>query len=614
MNLIWILPIVFLILFCSADARLAWILPAAFVILLVAALVGVLPLRLFTTDSTVRGERVAAAPEAPATLYVLVHGMAPKRDEYDILAEQLARHGQVLHIGYAADATSNADPHRVAREIAERIDEAVRAGGANRLVLIANSMGAPLARRALLDHRAESWATMVSRMVLLAGLSRGWDLTGEPPPDGNPVNWFGMRFLYWAGRLLGGGHLAFALERGAPFIADLRLDWMRWQREVPEERRIEAVQILGDHDDLVSSEDDADLRAAAVDRYALVRTRATGHDNSLDFGRGSRRTEAQRRQGQYRLDRIVFSATQSFDQVRRLDDQSPPATDQSPPVADHDVTEVIFVLQGLRDLGRWSADLESAIARRDGRHTSIVIVLPRHGHFGMGPLLFEASRQRYLRSLMDAYTETLAHYPNVRPDGIRFFAHSNATYLLAKALADYRSMAARRVVLAGSVVRSDYRWDPLRGRVERIRNYVAADDWVVGLFPRLFELPPFRWLGNDLGGSGFSGFDRVPAQAGGPTVENVKYVRGGHGAFDDRVDEIAAYLLDAGDPSPARVEERHAWSIGGAASWVMVLLAWGLLAAALVFVGVRVVGAAAAPAWPALLLFLLLVVRILQTA
>jgi hypothetical protein len=475
------------------------------------------------------------------------------------------------------------------------------------VVLVANSMGAPLVRRALLDDRAVAWATRVSRLVLLAGLSRGWDLAGEPPADGHPVNRLGMRFLYWAGGVLGAGRLAFALERGAPFVTNLRLDWMRWQLDLPEARRIEVVQVLGDRDDLVSSEDDEDLRAAAMERYALVRTRATGHDNSLDFGRGRRRTDEDRRLGQYRLDRIVFSATGSFDQVRRLDEQSPSA-------ADHEVTEVIFVLQGLRDLGRWSAELETAIATRyQHRRAGIVIVLPHHGHFGMGPLLFEASRRRHLRSLMDAYTEALARYPRVRPDDIGFFAHGSATYLLARALRDYGSVAAGRVVLAGSMVRSDYRWDLARGRVERVRNYVARDDWVVGLFPRLFELPPFSWLGDDIGSAGFSGFDRLPAQPGGPKVENVKYVAGGHGGFNARVDEIAAYLLDPGDATPAQVVEHAAWSGGGAVAWVMLLLTWGLLAAALLFVGIRVVGAAAAPAWPALLLFLLLVARILQT-
>jgi hypothetical protein len=46
---------------------------------------------------------------------------------------------------------------------------------------------------------------------------------------------------------------------------------------------------------------------------------------------------------------------------------------------------------------------------------------------------------------------------------------------------------------------------------------------------------------------------------------------------------------------------------------VTVLLVWAVLAAALLFVGIRVVAGAATRAWPVLLLFMLLVVRILQT-
>ena len=108
---------------------------------------------------------------------------------------------------------------------------------------------------------------------------------------------------------------------------------------------------------------------------------------------------------------------------------------------------------------------------------------------------------------MDEYTETLAKYPNVKT--IDLIGHSNGTYLMASALAHYDSLRVDKVVFAGSVVPQDFDWERVKSRIKKnglVRNYVAADDWVVALFPRLFELPILNFLGNDIGSAGFNGF------------------------------------------------------------------------------------------------------------
>ena len=273
------------------------------------------------------------------------------------------------------------------------------------------------------------------------------------------------------------------------------------------------------------------------------------------------------------------------------------------------------MLHGIRDLGRWASDFERRIAERyPMQRSKLRVVSPRYGYFGMGPFLFEEVRDRYARWFMDQYTETLAAYPNVRPENVHFFGHSNGTYLLASALKSYESMYINRVVFAGSVVPKAYNWVWLGRRVQQVRNYVASDDLVVALFPRLFELPVFALLGNEIGSAGFNGFEQEGAGPDRPTVQNVKYVKGGHGAFESRVDEIVDFLLQPGEPSAAKIDERATFGPGWwGSSAFSVLLIWLLLAAALMFVAVRVVGAMPTPAWPALLLFTLLVVRILQT-
>ena len=195
------------------------------------------------------------------------------------------------------------------------------------------------------------------------------------------------------------------------------------------------------------------------------------------------------------------------------------------------MTHVVFVVHGIRDLGRWSAGFETKLlanfsTQRDkpAANEKIRIASVRYGYFGMGPFIIQPNRQKYVRWFMDEYTETIARYPKAKR--IDFIGHSNGTYLLASALEHYRSLKLRRVVFAGSVVRRDYDWELIkkRNQFKRAQNYVADDDWVVALFPRFFEQWMTRPLKNDLGSTGFNGFDSKE-------VQNVEYLKGQHSAF-----------------------------------------------------------------------------------
>jgi pimeloyl-ACP methyl ester carboxylesterase len=362
---------------------------------------------------------------------------------------------------------------------------------------------------------------------------------------------------------------------------------------------VEVVQLLGDIDDIVSRADNEDLRTTASRRFAMLMVRGSGHGDIIDFGAAAKTDEA-RQLGAYRRAKFLTATTAPFAEVQRFNEQLPPATDER-------VEEAVFVLHGIRDLGRWSADFEAAIqARFPERRGRLAVVSPRYGYFGMGPFLFEDVRDRYVRWFMDEYTEALARWPNLQPEGIRFFGHSNGTYVVAKALETYPSMRIERVVFAGSVVPRRYDWAALGDRVGRVRNYVGTADWVVALFPRLFELWPLRLLGNDLGSAGFNGFVDESR------VDNVRFVAGQHSAFASRVDEIVDFLLAPGEPKPALREAR------GTAARLMdfaplVFAVWAALAAAVLALGARIVGASPVPGWPVLLAYGLLVLAVLRT-
>lgn len=549
-------------------------------------------------DAGVRADPVTG-DGASQVLFVLVHGMRPDTKHWDALQHALEPHGRVLRLHYNADPWSNADPAAVAAGIGQHLQTVVAQTQARRVVLVAHSMGALITRRALLDARGQPWVDRVGRVLLMAGVTRGWTLAGEAPADADPLYRFGMRVLYWGGRMLHVGDLVLALERGSPFVANLRLAWMNWMR-AEAGPPFEVVQMLGDIDDIVSREDNEDLRTMANARFAQLQLRGTGHGDIVDFGAGAQAGSGADELGQYRRTKFITAATAPFEQVQPLDEVQPHGTDDN-------ITEVVFVLHGIRDLGRWAANFETTIDRlHPGRRAHLAVVSSRYGYFGMGPFLFEDVRNRYVRWFMDQYTETLARYPKVRPENIRFFGHSNGTYIVAEALQAYDEMRIERVVFAGSVVPRAYPWAKLGERVKRVRNYVGTQDWVVALFPRLFELPGPSLLGNSIGSAGFNGFDDEAR------VDNVRYVHGEHGAFESRVDEIVGFLLAPGEPQPALREER---GVAGhvMASPLAVVLTWAALAFVVLWLGARVVGAASSPAWPVLLAYVLLVTAILRT-
>lgn len=596
-------------------------------------------------------------------LFVLVHGFKPDQARWQAMAEALQAHGRVLPVRYAAGPLSNADP----QQVADGIGRAIAAANTDErpVVVVAHSMGALLARRAVLDGllRQEAWADKVQRLVLLAGMNRGWTAEGQLPPDATVWLELQLRFGHWLANMIGRGQLLLDLQRGAPFVSNLRLQWMQTMHDLapqggqpqgaqlqprqpetaqapaaPTSRRgsLEVVQLLGDIDDFVQRTDNEDLLTTARGEFALLRVRGTGHGDILEFHRGSSDAD-ERSLGEYRLGKLLLAATHPFDKVKAKSEVLPPPIDPA-------VSDIVFVLHGIRDIGRWSSRFEEEV----GRHQQatgggkLLFISPRYGYLGMGPFLFESVRQRHVRWFMDEYTEALARYPQVKAEHIRFFGHSNGTYLLADALQRYSSMKVGNVVLAGSVVPTDYDWSCLQDRVGAIRSYAGTHDWVVALFPRVFELWGIKRLGNRLGGGGFHGFKD-------PRVENV-LVSGAHSAFAGHEADIVKFLMTA-DANARRRADAQTWP-GAAAPpstspdqramahtqqpetdaadetawkegrnwlqkvlglWPVALAVWLALITVVSYLGVRVVGAAMAPQWPVLLFFALLVVTVLRT-
>lgn len=160
------------------------------------------------------------------------------------------------------------------------------------------------------------------------------------------------------------------------------------------------------------------------------------------------------------------------------------------PDAQHEdlsVTRVVYVMHGIRDYGEWTDKVRRAIEAEEPQGQKTVVVNQKYGHFPMLPFILYWDRQRNVRLFMDEYTENVATFP--RAESFEYVGHSNGTYILASALQKYKTLKVDRVYFAGSVVPKYYKWIDLLddNRVAHVVNIVAAEDWVVALFPRFFE-------------------------------------------------------------------------------------------------------------------------------
>jgi predicted esterase len=472
------------------------------------------------------------------------------------------------------------DPIEIVNELIDKIDKHLEKRGRpyDRIIIIGHSVGAVLARklyilacgepngRALDDKRykqlkapfeehakaSRPWAAHVERLILLAGMNRGWSISQHMDPF--------VAVKYMGGILLGKYvckpvvyvwralkrivwpdmprrpvmPVIFAMRRGASFLINLRIQWLAMRQAAKSQIGATAnsvgsaftVQLLGTIDDIVSPDDNVDLVSGADFIYLDVFK--TGHVEILELD--------DTREGKDRTECFEHSLTWSKEALQKSRFR---ITWTNAPVQRTDVQHVAFIIHGIRDLGFWT----TRIARRMKvihQNEPLESVTPSYGYFPMLSFLLLPRRQEKVAWLMDQYSEALATYPRAN---FYFFGHSNGTYLLARALKDYPCCRFQRVAFAGSVVRTDFEWRRLlrEGRIESMVNYVATRDWVVAWFPKVFE--KLTWM--DLGGAGFDGFKEMNQFDRPASLQPVQYVIGTHSAAmnEDNWSAIANFII-----------------------------------------------------------------------
>lgn len=453
---------------------------------------------------------------------------------------------------------SNSDPSEMANKLELSIRQAHQQHNYSNIVLFGYSLGGLLIRKAYIwghglesdrevQHDRHPWVDRVDRFISLAAPNRGW-------PSHKPTNLRIDQYAvaYVAGllaRLTGTGRVVLETLQGSPFVANMRVQWIdlfRSQTAAPL-----LVHLVGGKDELVDRDDNIDLEAGRPDRVIIKTLDGLNHREiatSLYADRDGRRERTPS------ADAIVLALTKKRDEfpdywpdkIRTLH------TDQN-------VTQLIFVMHGIRDESNWPGDIKRAIEKKIGeRSATVKVIPPQYRRFTMLPFLLYWDRQENVRWFMDQYTQAKAMYPNI--NHVDFVGHSNGTYILASALQTYSVLKVRNVFFAGSVVPMQYNWKkPVdEGRVTgKIWNVCADFDWVVAIFPQIFQQIS-DWLEIshsaagllDIGSAGFRGF-RVEAGTEN-FLRNLKYISGSHGAaFDSanvkRLDAIVEFVTSGGE-------------------------------------------------------------------
>jgi alpha-beta hydrolase superfamily lysophospholipase len=536
-------------------------------------------------------------------LLVFIHGYAivePALRRIREVADDVLPNTDLLMPAYPATVTANSDPRWVAAKLQKLIRTTIEERSRKpdgreyeRVILVGNSIGALLLRKiltyALGRHEGHplieeakqddgSWVKKVDRVVLLAGMNRGWSLQSKPK-DMPLRRYLAYRFWIAVGRLPFWTALLKSVERGRPFVADLRIQWLTLARTRPE-LLPPVFQALGDRDDLVHMGDNTDLQATP--KFTFVPVDETGHLDFLYFKEdvvGPRRREL--------IAMLLREDVETLHAKYRARTQALAAESHVPTSGAAKAApqrNVVFLIHGIRTNADWCESVKSEITKID---QDAICESSSYGFFPMLPFLLFNRRKAKVRWFMDRYTEQMAQVPNAT---FNFVGHSNGTYLLAEGLRDYQTLRVNRAVFMGSVVPSTYNW-PLyfsQGRIRGLRNDRASADFIVAVFPGFFQqlgqVLPFKWA-RDIGDGGFRGFDRRPAQG----VVQKNYIRGGHSAalaWNENHATVARFLFDGGTGPPGD-EKRVCTAPSGLVGLAgrLAALIWLGLAAALIALG-----------------------------
>lgn len=549
---------------------------------------------------------------SPHTLIIILHGISNAAKDLLPVENTIIKawpSAKICRPKMHTSSFSMKDPNTIVATLLSHIDDEVeqarqRGHPYDNIILVGHSFGGLIVRklyvvacgevlRAPLEEQYKKpgktssasippreWAAKISRIILLAGMNRGWRISHHISLL-QAISWQLLTvFCNLTHLLTRRWPLVITIRRGAQFITQLRIQWLLMRRRAgtPQDcahpdspnwpGNAVTVQLLGSRDDMVAPEDNVDLVSGGDFIYLDVPY--SGHVNIIEMDDcvfGPERARV-----------FLFALRGS---VAQLKQEAVVPSDENFATPDEEIKRVVFVIHGIRDLGHWTHQIARRIKKRSGQHLSEwATETSSYGYFPMLPFISPWYRRLKVEWLMDQYAEALARYPNAT---FSYVGHSNGTYLLAKALELYPCCAFENIVFAGSVVRKSFDWSRFLKssppKAGAILNFVATSDWIVAVFPKFFQQLKLQ----DLGSAGHDGFI-LNEQL--PNVYQIRYIHGGHGAaiqepiWDVIADFIVSGTVDAGKIPDTTAKNSPAVKLLGNFSyiaWLLILAAiWGI--------------------------------------
>jgi hypothetical protein len=286
---------------------------------------------------------------------------------------------------------------------------------------------------------------------MLAGLSRGWTVSSAD-------SWWtaflwGVLEIYgeMAAWLTGTSYTVFAVRRGAPFLVQTRLQWLalvmrpmamnaqKWSPAISLHARdrlrqlcqdclpdFDLIQLFGTEDDTVSPEDMLDNSVEMENiNYFIIEVPNSTHQKIVEMKRPAdeKRALDHEQPEHQRYVQFQLALSKNRRELGKIAVKWEDVSDIMPDEPEWGVTDVIFVIHGIRDKGFWTQKIARRVkqlARTETTDPKRITDLPyrsvtaSYGYFAMAPFVLQPVRTRKVAWLMDQYTEARVRYPNAK--------------------------------------------------------------------------------------------------------------------------------------------------------------------------------------------------------
>jgi hypothetical protein len=368
------------------------------------------------------------------------------------------------------------------------------------------------------------WRKRLDRVVLLAGINGGWSRKTNI--------WVAMGAA--ALNYMGVGQFLLDLERGEPFVENLRSEWLELMREPHGQHAPDVVQLLGSNDWAVPADNELDLCANVGGQpnpnFIFQTMEASSHVSVLDMvATANQELRVQARRATQFTQAIALSwpdlRANGFSRIVR---ENPDAT-----AAQSRIKSILIFYHGLRDNQDLGESPDLAVASMFGSRTDVLISRESPPFVPLFSYLFDiiGRREASVRWLADKYVRLKADYPDAK---ISIIGHSQGSFAAGAVTERYAGLTFENVVLGGSLLPHAYPWGNMvkAGRVNRIVNVRARADIVSGILAAAFQFMPryMPLLGRlklfQIGDSGVAGFAWVNNDMG-----EIASLDGGHNLF-----------------------------------------------------------------------------------